>query len=109
MIEDPSRVFHTGETGINVDAIRSSLSTLVLQKLVRIFNEKESITVLCNYSAAGVVVPPIIMFPYKRTPKELALSVPLVIRRSESGRTRFPIIMFMRSTMWGCTEKQIAI
>ncbi|XP_072389248.1 uncharacterized protein [Diabrotica undecimpunctata] len=45
--------------------------------------EKKSISVLGNYSAAGDVVPPTVIFSYKRIPKELALSVPS--GRSDTG------------------------
>lgn len=49
--------------------------------------EKESITVLANFSASGKKVPPMIVFPYKRIPRAIAESVPssYFIGRSDSG------------------------
>lgn len=38
--------------------------------------EKETITVLCTFSAAGDALPPTILFPYKRIPAHLSKSVP---------------------------------
>ncbi|KAJ8978101.1 hypothetical protein NQ317_018967 [Molorchus minor] len=69
IMNDASRIFNADETGM------------------RTRKRKESITVLCNYSANGTAVPPMIVFPYKRIPKELALSVPQgwAIGRSDSG------------------------
>lgn len=90
MIEDPSRVFNADETGIRT-CMKSGL-VLAPKGYKNLYevssgSEKESITVLCNYSAAGIVAPPMVMFPYKRIPKELALSVPegWAIGRSDSG------------------------
>jgi hypothetical protein len=50
-------------------------------------NEKESITVLCTYSVFGIAAPPMVLFPYKKIPKKLALPVPGTCGtgRSDSG------------------------
>ncbi|KAJ8914628.1 hypothetical protein NQ315_015365 [Exocentrus adspersus] len=92
MINDPSRIFNADETGVKT----SMKSGLVLAPSRKGFkdlyeiapgSEKESITVLCNYAANGVAVPPMTVFPYKRIPKELSLTVPKgwAIGRSDSS------------------------
>lgn len=50
-------------------------------------SEKENITVLCTYSAGGNVLPPMIIYPYKRIPNYIYQSVPgnWGIGRSDSG------------------------
>ncbi|KAJ8935653.1 hypothetical protein NQ314_012702 [Rhamnusium bicolor] len=79
MMNDGSRIFNADETGVRT----CTKSGLVLapknyKNLYEIASgpEKESITVLCNYSASGIAAPPMVVFPYKRVPKELALTVP---------------------------------
>lgn len=49
--------------------------------------EKQSITVLCNYSVAGQAVPPMIVLPDKRIPRDIADSFPddYFNGRSDSG------------------------
>lgn len=49
--------------------------------------EKESVTVLCNFSASGKSVPPMIVFPYQRLPRDIVESIPpdYFIGRSDSG------------------------
>ncbi|KAJ8930676.1 hypothetical protein NQ314_016500 [Rhamnusium bicolor] len=90
MMNDGSRIFNADETGVRT----CTKSGLVLapknyKNLYEIASgpEKESITVLCNYSASGIAAPPMVVFPYKRVPKELALTVPegWAIGRSDSG------------------------
>lgn len=92
MMADPSRIYNADETGMRT-CMKSGLvlgpAKKNFQNLYEIAggNEKESITVLCNYSADGSIAPPMIVFPYKRIPKELAHSVPKewAVGRSESG------------------------
>lgn len=50
-------------------------------------NEKEQITVLGCFNANGDTLPPMIIYPYKRLPREVAESVPddWVIGLSDSG------------------------
>lgn len=91
MIGDPTRVFNTDETGMKT-CMKSGLVLGPTRKFNNLYEiasgaEKDSITVLCNYSAAGDAVPPMVVFPYKRIPKDLALSVPpgWGIGRSDTG------------------------
>lgn len=49
--------------------------------------EKECLTVLCNVSATESVVPPMVVFPYKSIPRDIAQSIPddFAIGCSETG------------------------
>ncbi|XP_068896460.1 uncharacterized protein [Tenebrio molitor] len=92
MMEYPCRIYNADETGVRT-CVKSGLVLGPISKNFKNFyeissgNEKESITVLCTYSASGVAAPPMVLFPYKRIPKELALSVPGTwgTGRSDSG------------------------
>ena len=48
--------------------------------------EKESITILANFSASGKKVPLMVVFPYQRIPRDIAESIPAdyFIGRSDS-------------------------
>lgn len=92
MMEDPSRIYNADETGVRTCVKSGLVLGPVSKKLRNLYevssgNEKESITVLCTYGASGVAAPPMVIFPYKRIPKELALSVPgdWATGRSDSG------------------------
>ncbi|XP_015114565.1 uncharacterized protein LOC107039464 [Diachasma alloeum] len=49
--------------------------------------EKEFITVLCTFSAAGDIVPPMVVYPYKRIPTHIQVLFPdkWTIAKSETG------------------------
>lgn len=49
--------------------------------------EKQSITVLCNFSASGLSVPPMVVLPFKRIPRDVAFSIPndFFVGRSDTG------------------------
>ncbi|KAJ8926264.1 hypothetical protein NQ314_021385 [Rhamnusium bicolor] len=53
----------------------------------RVSSEKEQITVMATFSADGKVVPPMLIFPYKKMPKVIVESVPenWALGRSDSG------------------------
>ncbi|KAJ8966061.1 hypothetical protein NQ314_003769 [Rhamnusium bicolor] len=92
VLEDPSQIFNADETGVRT-SVKSGLVLSSTNKHCKNMydvssgKEKESITVLCNYSASGQIVSPMVIFPYKRIPKELAHSVPegWAIGRSDTG------------------------
>lgn len=50
-------------------------------------NEKENITVLMVFSASDETLPPVIVYPYVRIPKDILDSVPSnwILERSDSG------------------------
>ncbi|XP_050311451.1 uncharacterized protein LOC126747018 [Anthonomus grandis grandis] len=90
MMSEPCRIFNADETGIKT-CTKSGIA-LAPKNYKHLYEiacgpEKESITVLCNYSASGVPAPPMVLFPYKRIPKDLAVTVPegWAIGRSDSG------------------------
>ena len=57
---------------------------------VKSCNEKDTLTVLATLSANGKVLPGMIVYPYKRPPKEVVASIPkpLAIGLSDSGWMR---------------------
>lgn len=90
ILNDPSRIFNADETGVQT----CPKTGLILGPKnykdtysIACGKEKESITVLCNFSADGTDVPPYIVYPYKRIPRDVAESVPddWSIGRSDSG------------------------
>ncbi|KAJ8969389.1 hypothetical protein NQ314_001788 [Rhamnusium bicolor] len=90
ILNDPSRIFNGDETGLQTCP---KTGKLLGPKNYRNFYEiasgpeKECITVLCTFSAAGDSAPPMVVFPYKRIPRDIAVSFPddWGIGRSDSG------------------------
>lgn len=90
VLNDPRRIFNGDETGVQL----SPKSNLLLgpkgeKNMYEIAagHEKENITVLFVFNAAGEAVFPMIMYPYKRIPGHIAESIPddMVAGRSDSG------------------------
>jgi hypothetical protein len=90
VIQDPRRVFNADETGFN---ICPKTGKVLAEKGCKNVYEiekgpaKENITVLFTFSAAGSVCSPLIIYPYKRIPDRVTMSVPPAwgIGRSETG------------------------
>jgi hypothetical protein len=90
ILEDPKRIFNLDETGVQ---LCPKTGVILAPKNYRAMydvasgQEKQCITVLCNFSANGETVPPFIVYPLQRISKEVAQSVPndWGIGRSESG------------------------
>lgn len=87
---DPTRIFNTDETGV----MTCPKTGLILGPKnykntyeIASGKEKESITVLCTFSADGNNVPPFVIYPYKRMPPAVVQNFPdsWFIGRSESG------------------------
>lgn len=86
----PERIFNLDETGVQ---LCPKTGVVLAPKNYRAMydvapgQEKQSVTVLCNFSASGGIVPPFIVYPMQRISKELAQSVPdeWGIGRSDSG------------------------
>jgi hypothetical protein len=87
---DPTRIYNADETGMQFCPKTGKLLGPKSYKdfyVVSSGPEKESMTVLCNFSAAGVIVPPMMIVPYKRVPRDVAFSIPdsYFLGRSDSG------------------------
>ncbi|KAF6213605.1 hypothetical protein GE061_011326 [Apolygus lucorum] len=93
ILEDPRRVFNSDESFF---ALNPENSKVVAKKGVRNVYEVDSgqakvgLTVLFTFNAAGEQVPPMLVFPYQRIPKDIAKSVPSHwgIGRSDTGWMR---------------------
>ncbi|KAE9525691.1 hypothetical protein AGLY_014218 [Aphis glycines] len=79
ILYDSRRIINCDETGIQL--CPKTYKVLGPKKMNNFYkiaknNEKENITVLCTYSADGSVLPPMIIYPYKRIPNYIYQSVP---------------------------------
>lgn len=90
-LRNPAAVFNLDETGIHLVPTKESVLAKCGEKYVHTSNansEKESYTVLFCANAAGVLAPPLILFPYKmRLPAEIVRSMPdgWAAGKSDSG------------------------
>lgn len=93
VLEDPARVFNGDESGF---AISPKTGKVLGPKgwknlyVIKSGKEKENITVLIVFNAAGKICPPLVVFPYVRPPRALIENVPdsWVIGKSDSGWMR---------------------
>lgn len=90
ILEDPSRIFNADETGFqSCPKTGKVLGPKGLKNFyeVKIGNEKESVTVMCAFSAIGLTVPPMIVYPLKRISQAIAMNLnpEWGIGRSENG------------------------
>lgn len=93
VMADSSRIFNADETGVQIcPKTGVVLGPKGSKHLYEIASgaEKESITVLCNFSADGRALPPYVVFSYKRVPVHMTNSIPddFRIGRSNSGWTQ---------------------
>ncbi|XP_062553990.1 uncharacterized protein LOC134219279 [Armigeres subalbatus] len=79
-MKDPARIFNMDESSIRLVPTKECVFAETGEKYVHTSNansEKECYTVLFSASAAGVLAPPMVLFPYKqRLPAEIAHSAP---------------------------------
>nr|CAH7762579.1 unnamed protein product [Callosobruchus chinensis] len=89
-MEDPSRVYNGDETGFQicpntgkVFAAKGAKNVYSVEK----GSPKENITVMFSFSASGVTCPPMIVYPYKRVPEKISMTVnpDWGIGRSDNG------------------------
>ncbi|CAG4988713.1 unnamed protein product [Colias eurytheme] len=79
LLDDPARIFNCDETGF---FLCPKAKQVIVQRgskkvYTRVANdEKECLTVLVNVAADGKVAPPMVLYPYKRMPKNLVPTVP---------------------------------
>ncbi|CAG4957072.1 unnamed protein product [Parnassius apollo] len=88
--DDPTRIFNSDETGV-MTCLKTGLilgpKNYKNTYEIASGKEKESITVLCTFSADGTDVPPFVLYPYKRMPPAVIQNFPdtWYIGRSDSG------------------------
>lgn len=87
---DPSRIFNGDESGFALCPKTGKVlgPTQIKEDFYeRVSNEKEQITVMGTFSADGKVVPPMLIFPYKKMPRTIVESIPenWALGRSDSG------------------------
>nr|CAH7750980.1 unnamed protein product [Callosobruchus chinensis] len=90
IFEDAERILNCDETGcLTCPHSGKVLGPKNYKNLYEISagKQKEAITVLCNYSAGGSVMPPMVVYPYKRMPEKIIKSMPddWAVGRSDSG------------------------
>lgn len=88
-INNPQRIFNADECAFYLQPKAGRVIVRKGQKNVYTASgdEKENLTVLVTSNAAGVLAPPMVVYPYERLPAVIAHSVPKdwCIGRSESG------------------------
>ena len=89
VINNPERIFNTDESAFYLQPKAGRVLVRKGEKNVYTASgdEKENLTVLVTANAAGVLAPPMIVYPYERLPAVIANSVPKdwCIGRSDSG------------------------
>lgn len=90
ILNEPNRIFNLDETGVKTCPKCGKL--LGPKKYSNFYEissspDKECISVLCSFNAAGDCVDPMIIYPYKRISRDIAESVPShnAIGRSDSA------------------------
>lgn len=79
ILEDPSRVFNGDETNFYLCPKNSKvLAPRGARNVYEVENtsSKMNLTVMFTFSATGVLVPPMVIYPYKRLPNYIIQSVP---------------------------------
>jgi hypothetical protein len=87
---NPNRIFNGDESGFALCPKNGKVLGPARSKedfYERVTSEKEKITVVDTFSANGNVVPPMLIFLYKKMPKAIVESVPhnWALGRSDSG------------------------
>lgn len=79
ILKDPTRIFNGDETNFllcpktkNVLAAKGARNVYEVDRGLA----KANLTVMFTFSAAGVVSPPMVIYPYKRVPEEIRKSLP---------------------------------
>lgn len=90
ILNDPTRVFNMDETAFFLTPTGGRVLAKKGSKTVYSFvqnDDKECLTSLIGSSADGILIPPMVVFPYVRIPERLGTSVPSGwgIGKSESG------------------------
>lgn len=90
ILTEPERIFNADESGFSLcPKTGKVLGPKGYRNLYQIKtgNEKDNLTVLTTFNAAGEMCPPLVVFPYIRPPKSITDSMPehWSLGRSESG------------------------
>ncbi|KAJ8909901.1 hypothetical protein NQ315_005636 [Exocentrus adspersus] len=90
IFKDPSRIFNCDESGFCLCPKSGKvLGPRGYKNLysIKLGNEKENITVLMMFNAAGKISPPLVLFPYVRPPRAVVENMPIgwVLGKSEKG------------------------
>lgn len=90
VLNDPNRIFNADETNFMIcPQTKRVLAPKGSRNVYEIDTgpAKASITVLFSFSASGLTAPPLIVYPYKRMPKDILSSVPeeFSVAYSDSG------------------------
>lgn len=90
ILENPSRIFNMDETGMS---LCPKIGKILGEKgeknqyILASGQEKQCMSVLCTVSADGESVDPLIIYPYKRFPRDIIESIPdgVAAGKSDSG------------------------
>lgn len=90
ILSDPRRIFNADETSFSMcPKTGRVIAPKGWKNIYQIQNgsEKETITALMTFSAAGEIVTPMVVFPYVRVPADVVNSVPhdWFLGRSDTG------------------------
>ncbi|KAI4455755.1 hypothetical protein MML48_9g00000296 [Holotrichia oblita] len=91
ILNNPDRIFNADETEVQLcPKTGKVLGPKQCKNFydIAVGQEKESTTVLANFSASGKITPPCIVYPYKRIPRDVVASIPnyfTIIGRSDTG------------------------
>lgn len=90
VLKDPERVFNGDETNFVLDPKKNLVLAPNATKNVyevELGKSKASLTVMCTFSASGVVCPPMVIYPLQRISQEIVNNVPnnWGIGRSDNG------------------------
>lgn len=90
VLNNPNRIFNADETNFLIcPQTKKVLAPKGSRNVYEIETgpSKASLTVLFSFSASGLTAPPLIVYPYKRMPKDILSSVPeeFSVAYSESG------------------------
>lgn len=89
-IDDPSRIYNGDESGFQIcpetGKVFAGIGTRNVYSVEK-GSPKENITVMFSFSASGLTCPPMIIYPYKRIPEKISVTVnpDWGIGRSDNG------------------------
>jgi hypothetical protein len=79
ILDDPTRVFNSDETNLQLcPKTKKVIAPRGIRNVYEVDRRqtKSTLTVLFTFSASGTITAPMIIYPYKRLPSEISMSVP---------------------------------